>query len=228
MEETQTWKDVVYTLFVEGELNQRRCMAIMHNNDVDTSGIVSAVIEGAVNRGETENIGTLSINVTDFVRGMETYERELGDEETKKAKTIRKFRSQITLFIRMYDTEWDSGARLSMSWGNPMRNDFVRGKLAPKYHPYFNAIVEERFKPKGEDNVKFLSDQKCRLCKRKFYGFEGHPGLAACVDCVETYIEALCMYSEEERLKYEADMKDFMEFMTNDKFADGKKRKRDE
>ena len=227
MDETQTWKDIVYHLFIEGELNQCRCLAIMHNNNADTSEIVSAVIQGAVNRGQTEDIGTLSVNVTEFVRKMDEYERNLASEEKSRERIIQKFRSQLTMFIPM-TTGWEK--MLTTKYNPRIAKSIydIKDNLPESKKPYFEAVMKERIAPKKTETIAVTKDKKCRICKMKFFGFEGSPGLEVCVGCVEEYVDALGKSPMEERLNYESDMRDFMEFLTNDKFAaEGhKKRKR--
>lgn len=222
MEPSKTWKDVVYQLFVNEKLNFMRCLAIMNNQDVGAPEIVAAVIEGAVGRGETENVAALSTSITEFIKEMETYNREQVEEETRVSSIVEKFRSQITMFLPM-DQKW--AAILTDE------TKTVKEEVEPKYIPYLDAIVKERFirKPGKSPKIEFTLDQKCRVCKKFYYGFSGYPGLAVCADCVETYTEAVGAHSREERLKYEADMRDFMEFLTSDKFEPNPaKRKRDE
>lgn len=213
MDESMTWKDIVYHLFTEGELNESRCLSIMHNNNVDNSGILSAVIEGAVNRGDTENIELLSTNLTSFLHRLETYEREVVTKEDRQGQTIRKFRAQLTMTIpregrKLHDT----------------RSEHIRDLVKEEYRPYYDDMIKLRAKHGRWVQINSFSHQKCRLCNNEYHSFKDMPGLLVCIDCVNEYVACFLEDSKKERLKYEADMRDLMEFMTNDKF--GRKRKR--
>lgn len=209
-----TWKDIVYHLFTEGELNESRCLAIMHNNNVDNSGILSAVIEGAVNRGDTENIETLSTNLTTFLQRLETYERDVVTKEDRLGQIIRKFRAQLTMTIPR------DGSRLKYD----LRQKQIRDLVKEEYRPYYDDMIKLRANHGRWVRVNDYSHQKCRLCNNEYHSFKDMPGLHVCIDCVNEYVACFSEDSKEERLTYEADMRDLMEFMTSDKF--GRKRKR--
>lgn len=231
MDESQSWKDILYILFKEGKLDEARALAITKANGVGVIGCTAALIQGAVVRGEAEDIDGLTARVVEFVKGVSDHARIEEQLKRKRKHTVGTFDAYVTLFLKAEKaypsailTREDIDAELHAHYDNFMHWQQNWKKHITDIHL---VVAEDAW-----ECMKCLVDyheiqlQGVQSCGDVVSWTPTSFGM--CIYCMRKYVKAAKDDSEEHRIDYEANMKELMTFMSDEftEVAEGYARKR--
>ncbi len=206
------WRDIAYQLFLEGELNVKRCQEIMNVYRVDADALMAALIT----KYSYEDIGDKSFTFIHDSASLEIvslsnklHQAPITKGESSEQDFIDTFKNSITLFIPVPEDRTEP----VLAEEPPLKYDTLTYKQAEHY-----CLLDKALFP-GSDitEIDVYASRQCVICNIKYYVLTMGFKHAVCLDCVHRLVRITtkAFWNKE---KCDNDPKGFMAYLRTEKF----------
>jgi len=233
------WKNVVWELAKAGKLNELRIVPIMKHYDITHKAICEELVEKACNNNndeDGENIDSKNLTRILFMqKAIVKTKAQMTSEQQKRRLFVKKFEGSFTLFSKYTKAKVDENSHDPSPNSNvPITHlnisSLIDTELTSRYYSF---KTHEQTLRKGKTIMLVIptfygkgNNISCLVCQTTYFRLYGFPGTRICYECLDKYVECrknteVCDYNE-----YQESMKEFMDFMTSDKFSNTHKKRK--